>query len=88
MNSVTRQMAKFAMQLTYTALPPAVLHEVRRFLLDSLGCAFAALNNEDMRAAHRYITKLGEIGRHTSELQSTNTISYAGFFLKKKKQNT
>lgn len=59
MNSVTRQMAKFALQLTYTDLPRTVLQEARRFLLDSLGCAFAAINNEDMRAAHRYITKLG-----------------------------
>jgi 2-methylcitrate dehydratase len=59
MNSVTRQMAKFTLQLTYKDLPDAVLHEARRFLLDSLGCAFAALNNEDMRAAHRFIEKLG-----------------------------
>jgi 2-methylcitrate dehydratase len=52
-------MAKFSLQLDYYDLSKEVLHEARRFLLDSLGCAFAALNNEDMRAAHRFIEKLG-----------------------------
>ena len=35
------------------------MHEAKRFLLDSVGCALAAVQNEDMQAAHRYIVALG-----------------------------
>lgn len=59
MNSLTREMARFSLALRYQDIPQSALHEARRFLLDSLGCAFAALSNEDMLAAHRYIEKLG-----------------------------
>jgi 2-methylcitrate dehydratase len=59
MNSLTREMARFALSLRYQDIPVIVLFEARRFLLDSLGCAFAGLDNEDMRAAHRHIEKLG-----------------------------
>jgi 2-methylcitrate dehydratase len=57
--SITRQMAKFALSLQYEDIPPSALKEARRFMLDSVGCALAALGNEDMLAAHRYIEKLG-----------------------------
>ncbi len=57
--SITRQMADFVLSLEYADLSSAVLHEARRFTLDSIGCAFAALNNPDMLAAHRYVSKLG-----------------------------
>jgi len=33
--------------------------EAKRFLLDSIGCALAAVNNEDMAAMYRFIEKLG-----------------------------
>lgn len=57
--SITQQMAKFALTLTYDQIPASARKEARRFLLDSVGCAMAALRNEDMQAAHRYIEKLG-----------------------------
>lgn len=57
--SITRQMARFALGLHYDAIPEPARKEARRFLLDSFGCALAALGNEDMRAAHRFIEKLG-----------------------------
>ncbi len=59
MNSLTREMARFTLSLHYEQIPPIALHEARRFLLDSLGCAYAALHNDDMQAAHRFIEKLG-----------------------------
>jgi len=61
MNSITREMAQFALMLRYEDIPAAALHEARRFLLDSLGCAFAALNLEDMKAAHRFVEKRGGV---------------------------
>jgi 2-methylcitrate dehydratase len=59
MNSISHQMAEFALNLRYQDLPTEVIHEAKRFLIDSLGCAFAAVPNEDMRAIHRFIEKLG-----------------------------
>ncbi len=57
--SITQQMARFALSLSYEDIPEPALHQARRFMLDSVGCAFAALNNADMKAAHAYIKALG-----------------------------
>ena len=43
---------------------PAV-KEAKRFLLDSVGCALAAVNNEDMAAMYRFIEKLGGVPEAT-----------------------
>jgi len=59
MNSITNQMARFALGLQYEDIPAEAVHEAKRFLLDSVGCALAAVPNEDMQAAHRYIAGLG-----------------------------
>jgi 2-methylcitrate dehydratase len=59
MTPISQQMAEFALKLRYEDLPPEVIHEAKRFLIDSMGCAFAAVPNEDMRAIHRFIEKLG-----------------------------
>jgi 2-methylcitrate dehydratase len=59
MNSISRQMAEFAHSLTFEDLPQEVIHEAKRFLIDTLGCAFAAVKNEDTQAMHRFIEKLG-----------------------------
>lgn len=59
MESISRKMAKFARSLTYDAIPEPARKEAKRFLLDSVGCALAALDLEDMQAAYRYIQKLG-----------------------------
>jgi 2-methylcitrate dehydratase len=52
-------MAEFAQNLKFEDLPDEVVHEAKRFLIDSLGCAFAAVNNEDMQAMYRFTEKLG-----------------------------
>ncbi len=59
MTSISRKMADFALGLQYEHIPPEAVHEAKRFLLDSIGCGLAALYNEDMQAAHRYIVDLG-----------------------------
>lgn len=59
MNSISRKMAEFALNLNYEDLPPEVVKEAKRFLIDSMGCALAAIHNEDMKAVHRFIEKLG-----------------------------
>jgi 2-methylcitrate dehydratase len=59
MTSITRQMADFAINLEYDDIPAPELKEAKRFLLDSVGCALAAVDNEDMAAMYRFIDKLG-----------------------------
>jgi len=59
MISISRSMARFARSLTYEQIPPAARKEAKRFLLDSVGCALAALDHEDMRQAHEYVRRLG-----------------------------
>ncbi|UCF09455.1 MAG: MmgE/PrpD family protein, partial [Candidatus Bipolaricaulota bacterium] len=59
MTSISRKMSRFALDLQYDAIPENARHEAKRFLLDSVGCALAALDLEDMQAAHRYIVELG-----------------------------
>ncbi|MGH2524406.1 MAG: MmgE/PrpD family protein, partial [Anaerolineales bacterium] len=52
-------MAEFAANLQYDHIPAQAVHEARRFLLDSVGCALAAVHNDDMRAMYRFTEKLG-----------------------------
>jgi 2-methylcitrate dehydratase len=59
MESISRQMAKFSRSLTYDAIPKPARKEAKRFLLDSVGCALAALDLEDMQSAYRYVQALG-----------------------------
>ncbi|MEA3350101.1 MAG: MmgE/PrpD family protein [Chloroflexota bacterium] len=59
MTSISRKMAEFALNLKFEDIPPDAVHEAKRFLLDSVGCALAAINNEDMQAMYRFTEKLG-----------------------------
>ena len=59
METISRKLARFARGLRYEEIPEEALTAAKRFLLDSLGCAFAAVNKPDMRAAYRYIQGLG-----------------------------
>jgi 2-methylcitrate dehydratase len=61
MSSLSGQMAKFAIDLRYQDIPDESIWEAKRFLLDSMGCALAAVNNEDMAAMYRFTEKLGGI---------------------------
>jgi 2-methylcitrate dehydratase len=49
--TIAERLARYAKSLRYQRLPPAVLHEVKRRVLDSIGCAFAAWSAEPCRIA-------------------------------------
>jgi 2-methylcitrate dehydratase len=57
--SISRQMAEFTLNLQFKEVPPEAIKEAKRFLLDSMGCALAAVPNEDMQAMYRFMEKLG-----------------------------
>ncbi|MCB2204156.1 MmgE/PrpD family protein [bacterium] len=46
--SVSRQIAEFAVALRYEDLPEAVIHEVKRYLYDSIGCAYGSSHTKDV----------------------------------------
>ena len=59
METVSQRWARFALELEYNKIPPEALKEAKRFLLDSVGCAFSAIDNKDTQAAYNYIQDLG-----------------------------
>ena len=59
MTSISRKMAQFALSLSYDQIPEPARKEAKRFLLDSVGCALAALDHEDMQQANEYVKMLG-----------------------------
>lgn len=46
--SISRQIAEFAVNLKYADLPEKVVHEVKRYLYDSIGCAYGAYGTKDV----------------------------------------
>jgi 2-methylcitrate dehydratase len=59
MPSISQELAEFVYNMRYEDLPHEVVHEAKRFLLDSFGCALAAIHNDDMKAMHRFTERLG-----------------------------
>jgi len=59
MSSITHKMADFVLNLQYDDIPASAVKEAKRFLLDSVGCALAAVNNADMAAMYRFIERQG-----------------------------
>jgi 2-methylcitrate dehydratase len=58
-DSISRGMARFALSLRYETIPEPVAQTAKRLLLDSIGCALAAVELKDMQASHNYIQQLG-----------------------------
>jgi len=46
--SISRQIAEFALKLKYEDLPERVILEVKRFLYDSVGCAYGGCHTKDV----------------------------------------
>lgn len=64
--SIARQIAEFAVNLTYDALPENVVHEVKRYLYDSFGCAFGGYRTKDVNILHDIFGGMG--GKQESTL--------------------
>lgn len=46
--SISRRIAEYAVGLTYEQIPEAVIYEVKRYLYDSIGCAYGAMKTKDV----------------------------------------
>jgi 2-methylcitrate dehydratase len=55
---IADRFAQYAASLTYSRLPDPVIHEVKRRLLDSLGCALGAWSAAPCRIARRLATSV------------------------------
>ena len=75
MTSITHKMAEFAIELKYEDIPAPAIREAKRFLLDSVGCALAAVNNDDMAAMYRFIDKIG--GTPEATIMGSGTLTSA-----------
>ena len=51
--SIARQIARYALELQFDDLPSEVVHEVKRYLYDSIGCAFGGFYSRDVAAIRK-----------------------------------
>jgi 2-methylcitrate dehydratase len=63
--TITAAMARWAAELKYEDLGDRAVHEARRYLLDSLGCALGGYRQEDVRIALGVLDEIGGNGRAT-----------------------
>jgi 2-methylcitrate dehydratase len=63
--TVTAEMARWAADLRFEHLSDAAVHEARRYLLDSLGCALGGYRQEDARIALEVLEEIAGDGPAT-----------------------
>ena len=51
--SISRIIAEFAVSLKYEDLPESVVGEVKRYLYDSIGCAYGSAHTKDVNIMRR-----------------------------------
>ncbi len=56
--SVARELAKYAVGFTFQELPPDVLHQTKRLVLDTLGCAIGGYSSEASRIIQELVKEL------------------------------
>jgi 2-methylcitrate dehydratase len=57
--SIARQISEFAVHLKYEDLPEKVNNEVKRFLYDSIGCAYGGYHTKDVNILRDIYLKMG-----------------------------
>lgn len=53
MDRTTELISSYALSIDYSGLPPATVHETKRRIIDSLGCAMGGFDSEPARIARR-----------------------------------
>jgi len=62
MPTISHKIAEFAVDLKYEDLPQEVVEQTKRFVLDSIGCAFGGWNTEDVQVQHKLHQTIGGAG--------------------------
>jgi 2-methylcitrate dehydratase len=63
--SISRQIAEFAIKLKYEDLPKEVVNEVKRYLYDSIGCAYGGYHTKDVNIIRDIYKEMGGKGEAT-----------------------
>jgi 2-methylcitrate dehydratase len=63
--ALSRRIAKFAIGLRYNDLPTDVVAEVKRFLYDSVGCAYGARQTKDVQIIRDLCLEMGGLAEAT-----------------------
>ncbi|MCB9260040.1 MAG: MmgE/PrpD family protein [Ignavibacteriales bacterium] len=63
--SISRIISEYAIGLKYEDLPENVINEVKRYLYDSVGCAYGAQNTKDVNIIRDLYTEIGGKGEAT-----------------------
>jgi len=64
-DTITATMARWASDLAFDDIGAQAVHEAKRYLLDSLGCAFGGFRQEDARIAMEVLDEVGGKGPAT-----------------------
>ena len=65
MPNVTRTMAEWAAATRFEDLPPEVVAEAKRFLMDSVGCALGGAQQHDVHLARKVLGEIAGSGTAT-----------------------
>ncbi|MEJ5350834.1 MAG: MmgE/PrpD family protein [Melioribacteraceae bacterium] len=57
--SISRVMSEFAISLKFDDLPETVIETAKRFLYDSIGCAFGSYYTKDVNILHQLLIEMG-----------------------------
>jgi 2-methylcitrate dehydratase len=57
--SISRQIAEFAVNLKYSDLPDNVIMEAKRYLYDSIGCAYGGYHTKDVKIMRDIYSEMG-----------------------------
>lgn len=63
--SISRIISEFAVNLKYEDLPKDVINEVKRYLYDSVGCAYGAYNTKDVKIIREICREMGGAAEST-----------------------
>jgi 2-methylcitrate dehydratase len=56
--TISRTISEFAIRLKYEDLPEEVVNEVKRYLYDSIGCAYGGYHTKDVKILHDIYTEM------------------------------
>lgn len=60
MDAITRDMVEFADRIDPTTLPALVVHECKRRIIDTIGCAIAGFDSEPAEIARKYAMRISD----------------------------
>ena len=60
MKIIAQRLAEYSHNLKYEDLPHVVVHEAKRRVIDSIGCAIGAFGSEPSRIARKIATDLNQ----------------------------